>query len=287
MASDTRRARFRAILEGDRCIRPASVFDPVSARIAEGLGFEAGMFAGSIAALTVLGAPDLILVTLTEFAEQATRICRAGSLPLLVDADHGYGNALSVMRTVEELETAGVAGLTIEDTVLPTPFGDSEPTLVSIEEGAGKMRAAVTARRDPGLVIVGRTNARAAGGLADAIARARAYEAAGVDAMFFIGIANAAQLDEVAAALKVPIILGAAPAALDDNAALAARGVRVALQGHLPFMAAVRAAADTLKALRDGTPPGQIAGTASAETMKTLTRDGDYRLWTVEFLRRR
>src|SRR4029077_2068301 len=103
-----RRERFRAILSGAKCVYPGSVFDPISARIAEALGFEVGMLAGSIASFTVLGAPDLIVLTLTEFAEQAYRINRAGKLPLLVDADHGYGNALNVMRTVQELETAGV-----------------------------------------------------------------------------------------------------------------------------------------------------------------------------------
>src|SRR5690242_20855349 len=118
-----RRERFRALLSGPRCVHPGSVFDPISARIAEDLGFEIGMFAGSIASLTVLGAPDLIVLTLTEFAAQANRICRAGNLPLMCDADHGYGNALNVMRTVEELETAGVSGLSIEDTKLPNPFG--------------------------------------------------------------------------------------------------------------------------------------------------------------------
>jgi carboxyvinyl-carboxyphosphonate phosphorylmutase len=103
-------------LGGTACIHPASVFDPISARLAEDAGYEAGMLAGSIASMTVLGAPDLTLLTLTEFAGQAYRICRAGTLPLLVDADHGYGNALNVARTVEELENAGVAALTIEDT---------------------------------------------------------------------------------------------------------------------------------------------------------------------------
>jgi PEP phosphonomutase and related enzymes len=99
-----RRKRFRSLLSGERCIHPGSVFDPISARIAEDLGFELGMFAGSTASLTVLGAPDLIVLTLSEFAGQAYRINRAGGLPLLVDADHGYGNALNVKRTVEELE---------------------------------------------------------------------------------------------------------------------------------------------------------------------------------------
>src|SRR5438552_18069996 len=99
------------------------------------------MLAGSIGSLAVLGAPDLIVLTLTEFAGLALRINRAGSLPLFVDADHGYGNALNVKRTVEELETAGVAALTIEDTDLPQPFGDVGTTrLISLEEGVGKMR---------------------------------------------------------------------------------------------------------------------------------------------------
>ena len=139
-----RRRRFRTILKGDRCYHPASVFDPLSARIAQDLGFEVGMFAGSTASLTVLGAPDLILITLSEFAGQAYRINRAFDLPLLVDADHGYGNALNVMRTVEELENAGVAALSIEDTVLPRGYGPSDKAqLISIEEGVGKMKAAL------------------------------------------------------------------------------------------------------------------------------------------------
>src|SRR5215467_5564312 len=148
-----RRQRFRQLLAGDQCIHPGSVFDPISARIAEELGFEVGMFAGSIASFTVLGAPDLIVLTLTEFAQQALRINRAGKLPLMVDADHGYGNALNVMRTVQELETAGVAALMIEDTLLPRTFGEKKPTLVSLDEGIGKMRAALSAREDKSLVI--------------------------------------------------------------------------------------------------------------------------------------
>src|SRR6201996_6493003 len=143
-----RRERLRAIIAGPRCIYPASVYDAISARIAEELGFEVGMLAGSIASFAVLGAPDLIVLTLTEFAAQAYRINRAGKLPLMVDADHGYGNALNVMRTVQELETAGVAALMIEDTVLPRAFGERKPTVISLEEGVGKMRAALAAREE-------------------------------------------------------------------------------------------------------------------------------------------
>ena len=280
-----RRRRFRAVLQGSRCVHPGSVFDPISARLAEQLGFEIGMFAGSIASFTVLGNPDLILLTLSEFAEQAYRICRAGSLPLLVDADHGYGNALNVMRTVEELETAGVSALSIEDTALPAGFGaPGEMRLISIDEGVGKLRAALAARQDPNLVIAGRTQAISVSGLADTIARAQAYEASGVDALFFVGVRKRAELDAIAEAVRLPIILGSIGGELDDKDYLSARRVRVALQGHQPFMAAVRAVHDTLKALREGAKPASLPGIASADLMKEVTRDGDHRRFMRDYL---
>ena len=280
-----RRERFRAILSGARCVHPGSVFDPLSARIAEDLGFEVGMFAGSIASLTVLGAPDIIVLTLTEFADQAHRICRVGSLPLLCDADHGYGNALNVMRTVEELETAGVAALSIEDTALPQPFGSKgKAQLLSIEEGVGKMRAAIEARADPGLVITGRTSAASITSVADAIARVQAYAAAGVDAIFLVGVKTRSDLDAIAAAISLPLILGGAGKELLDLPYLAERGVRVCLQGHQPFMAAVRAVHDTLKALREGTPAERLAGVADDAMMKRLMRNDDYARWAKDWL---
>jgi carboxyvinyl-carboxyphosphonate phosphorylmutase len=279
-----RRERYRAVLAGEACIHPGSVFDPISARIAEELGFEVGMFAGSIASYTVLGAPDLIVLTLSEFAAQAYRINRAGKLPLMVDADHGYGNALNVMRTVQELETAGVAALTIEDTRLPRGFGETKPVLVSLEEGVGKMRAALAAREDASLCIIGRTSAPGLTGTEDAIARARAYEAAGVDGLFFAGGMTRAQLDAIADAVRVPLLLGGVSAELSDRDYLASRRVRIALQGHQPFAAAVQAVYATLKALREGVPPAKLTGVASAELMKRVTRDGEYEAWMGAFL---
>jgi oxaloacetate decarboxylase len=279
-----RRERFRAVLAGQACVHPGSVFDPISARIAESLGFEIGMFAGSTASLTVLGAPDLIVLTLSEFAEQAYRINRAGNLPLLVDADHGYGNALNVKRTVEELETSGVAALTIEDTVLPRPFGDGKVTLTSIEEGVGKMRVALSGRQDPGLVIAGRTSALTVTSTADAVARAKAYEAAGVDALFFTGAKLRAQIDALAEAVKIPLILGGVEGEVGDLAYLGARRVRICLQGHQPIMAAMRAVHETLSALRNGTRPSELTNLPSAELVRLVTRDDDYKAWTKDFL---
>jgi oxaloacetate decarboxylase len=278
------RERYRATIAGDACIHPGSVHDAISARIAEELGFEIGMFAGSIASFTVLGAPDLIVLTLTEFAAQAYRINRAGKLPLMVDADHGYGNALNVMRTVQELETAGVAALMIEDTLLPRAFGEAKPSLISLEEGIGKMRAALAAREDRSLVIIGRTSAPSITGLADGIRRLKAYEAEGVDALFIAGGLTRDQLDAIAAEVTVPLMLGGVPDALLDKAYLASRGVRVALQGHQPFSAAVKALYDTMKALREGTKPAALTGIASRDLMARVTREGDYKTWTEKFL---
>ncbi len=280
-----RRERFREILAGDRCIHPGSVFDPISARIAEDIGFEVGMFAGSVASLTVLGAPDLIVLTLSEFADQAYRINRAGNLPLLVDADHGYGNALNVRRTVEELESAGVAALTIEDTDLPQPFGTVGQTrLLSVEEGAGKMRAALSGRQDSSLIVAGRTSAPAVTGIDDTLVRIRAYADAGVDAIFLVGMQTQAELEAVSAAVDVPIFLGGAGKELKDRDYLSGQRVRIALQGHQPIMAAIQAVQDALQALRDGTPPGEVPGVAPADLMKRVTRDADYKAWMKDFL---
>lgn len=280
-----RRESFRTILTGEACIHPASVFDPISARIAKDIGFEIGMFAGSVASLTVLGAPDVVVLTLSEFADQAHRICRAEALPLMVDADHGYGNALNVMRTVEELEGAGISGMSIEDTLLPTSFGSKgTPQLLSIEEGVGKMRAALAARSDPNLVIAGRTSAAMLTGIDDAITRAKAYQAAGVDAIFLVGLKTRAELDAVASEIKLPLIVGGIGDEMMDMAYLAQRGVRICLQGHQPIAAAVQAIYDTMKALREGTAPNQLENIASKDLMNQVMRNDVYKNMSDRFL---
>tara|TARA_Y100001970_G_scaffold294286_1_gene449789 strand:- start:5101 stop:6006 length:906 start_codon:yes stop_codon:yes gene_type:complete len=281
-----RREKFRNLIETDVCYHPGSVFDPISARIAEDIGFEIGMFAGSVASLTVLGAPDLVLLTLSEFANQTYRINRAGNLPLLVDADHGYGNALNVRRTVEELETAGVAGLTIEDTDLPQPFGAVGSTRVlAIEEGVGKMKAALSARQDPSLVIVGRTAAASINGIDDAIARGQAYESVGVDAVFYSGVTEREQVEAISNALEIPVFLGGSGGGcLGDPEFLSRHGVRICLQGHAPLMASVQATYETLMALRDGKPPVSVDGKFLPELIKSVTRAEDYERWMREFL---
>jgi oxaloacetate decarboxylase len=279
-----RRDALRLILTGSRCVRPGSVYDAISIRIAEDLGFEVGMFGGSMASLAVLGDPDVTLITLTELAEQMRRMSRAASLPVLVDADHGYGNALNVRRTVQELETSGAAGLTIEDTLLPQAFGQTGTQLIPLEEGVGKMKAAVDARDDPALIIMARTGAVSISGLDDAITRAIAYEGTGVDALFLTGVKTHAELEAISAATKLPIVLGGLPEEMIDLDYLANRRVRIALQGHAPFAAATLAVHETLKALRGGTPLKDLKGVAPSELMGRLMRDADVEARGGEFL---
>ena len=288
MRFDKRRKKFRSIFNGDRCVYPGSVFDPISARIAEDIGFEIGMFAGSIASFTVLGAPDVIVLTLSEFAQQAQRINRASELPLMVDADHGYGNALNVKRTVEELEMAGVSGMSIEDTELPQPFGSVGSTkLLSISEGVGKMKAALDGRQDPNLVIAGRTSAPAVTNTEDTLERAIAYEKVGVDAIFLVGVKTREQLEKISDALSIPIILGGGGNSdMLDLDYLSAKNVRICLQGHQPFGAAVKAIYDTLKALREGTPADDLKGIASAELMEKVTLNKEYKDMFMKYLKK-
>jgi oxaloacetate decarboxylase len=203
---------------------------------------------------------------------------------VLVDADHGYGNALNVRRTVQELEAAGAAGLTIEDTLLPQAFGQAKTQLISLDEGVGKMKAALDGRSDSTLVIIGRTGAISISGLDDTIARAKAYEATGADALFFTGIRSRSELEAISAATRLPIVLGGAPEDMTTPDYLAAQRVRIALQGHAPFAAATQAVYETLKALREGTSPKNLKGLASSELTGRAMREADVKARSSEFL---
>lgn len=252
-----RRRRLRALLAEERCLGPASVFDPFSARAAALLGYELMMLAGSIASATVLGAPDLVVLTLSELAEQVRRITRAADLPLLVDADHGFGNALNVVRCVQELETAGVAALTIEDTALPRPFGVAGETLIPLDEAEGKLRAAVEARGDPALIVLGRTGAVRIEGLESGLRRVDAYARTGVDGLFLVGLRTRQELEALRAVTSLPFVLGGGGAELSDPIYLASQGVRIRLLGHAPFQAAARAVYESLRALRGDAAPAE------------------------------
>ncbi len=284
-----RRKKFRALLESKKCYHPASVFDALSGRIAEDLGFECGMYAGSNSTLAILGAPDIMVMTLTEFAQQALRINRATKMPVMCEADTGYGNALNVRRTVEEMETAGIAAINIEDSVVPRPYGVSDKVqLISIDEAVGKLKAALDARQDKSLVISGRTRAFSASAtnIKDAVARCKAYEKTGVDSVFLTSMKTRKQLEAIRDAVKIPILLGSIDPVgeLYDKAYLAKMGVRISLQGHQSIRGAVQGVYNTLKALRDGVNPKDLKGIASADLMAKATRAKDYDRWVKDFL---
>lgn len=274
------RKDFRQLLASDACYHTASVFDPMSARIAADLGFEVGILGGSIASLQVLAAPDFALITLSEFAEQATRIGRVSRLPIIADADHGYGNALNVMRTVTELERAGIAALTIEDTSLPAKFGRKSTDLIGMFEAVGKIRAALEARIDPEMCIIARTNAGVIG-IEEVIARAQAYQNAGADGICLVGIEDFEQLEQVAAGIDIPLMLVTyGNPRLRDNARLAALGVRIVVNGHAAYFAAIKATYDCLREQR------QIDASdlnASQLSVKYSTAE-EYMVWAEEFM---
>ncbi|HSF21873.1 MAG TPA: isocitrate lyase/phosphoenolpyruvate mutase family protein [Burkholderiales bacterium] len=286
MSHTEQRKRLRAVFAGTRCLSPASVYDALSARVAESVGYEIGMLAGSVASNTTLAAPDLIVLTLTEFADQVRRIMRASRLSLIVDADHGYGNALNVMRTVEELEHAGVSAMSIEDTVLPARFGQAggADELISLEEMVGKLKAAVAARRDPATMLLGRTAALKVEGTEGAVKRARAFAACGVDAIFVVGVESADQVKEVHDAARLPVMVGSAPAAIRRED-FAAAGARVLLQGHQPLPAAVKALKEVYTHLYNGGAPADLRDRiAPAKEMDALVGAEAYKKWQRDYL---
>ncbi|MBI4311166.1 MAG: isocitrate lyase/phosphoenolpyruvate mutase family protein [Chloroflexi bacterium] len=281
-----KRQRYRRVLSGSECIYTASVYDPLSARMADSLGFPVGMLAGSVASAVVVGAPDLVVLTLTEFADLIHRITRYSEVSLMVDADHGYGNALSVMRTVEEVEAAGAAALTIEDTLLPEPFRKQPgQEMLSIEEMTGRLKAALAARKDPAFTIIGRTSALSLAGMDEAVKRVKAYSQLGVDALFLAGVTTVQHLQAFHAATSLPILLASTPASLKDKAMLASNGVRIALNGHQPFWAGVKAAYDALKHQAEGGTQETFQDrVASNDLVNLVTGNAAYARWRKEFL---
>lgn len=276
MTPTEKRNRLRAILKGNVCKSPATVWDALSARVAEAAGFECGILSGSVSATTVLGAPDLALQTLGEFAAQVRCVTRASDLSVFVDADQGYGNALNAMRTVEELEHAGLAGLAVEDLVMPASFGrKGELELTRVAEAVGKLNAAVSARQDASLVIAARTASLRVDPIGKVVERVRAYAGTGVDALFLSGLKKLEDLDAIRAAVDIPIICGSTPGI--GRAELEKRGVRFRLQGHSVLAACAKAMYDTYTHLKaEGDPEALKTRLATPEEMARLLKVADY-----------
>lgn len=217
------RQAFRALLHGPACKFAASVVDPVSVRRAGDLGFEVGIHGGDFAALQGPGA----LLTLEEYAEQVCRVGRVSQIPIIADADHGFGDALEVMRTVTELQKAGVAALTLQDTQRPGVLMDKEGA-------ASTIYAARFARTDETLGLIAHTNV-AVTTLDDSIARMAAYQKAGADAICLVGVRDHQHLEALTAHLGIPIMLiNHGNPAFSDVEKLGAANVRIMVDGQPP-----------------------------------------------------
>jgi methylisocitrate lyase len=230
-------------------IQVPGVFNALVARMAERLGFPAVYLSGA-ALSAAAGVPDVGLLSVTEFADQIRSIALATPLPLLSDADTGFGEALNVERTVRLFESAGAAGLHLEDQHLPKRCGHlSGKALVEPAAMAARLRAAAAARQDPGFVIVARTDARGVTGFDDAVRRARLYLEAGADAIFPEALETADEFARFARAVPAPLLanmteFGRSPVL--DFATLAEMGYRLVIYPVTALRSALRAAQDTL-----------------------------------------
>ncbi|MFJ4675564.1 methylisocitrate lyase [Kitasatospora sp. NPDC088783] len=201
-----RRRAFREQLASGRLLRLPGAINPLSARLIQDLGFEAAYLSGAVLAAD-LGLPDIGLTTVTEVAQRAQQTTRATDLPVLIDADTGFGEPVNAARTVQLLEDAGLAGLHLEDQVNPKRCGHLDGKAVtSREEMVRRVRAAVDARRDPDFLLMARTDARAVEGLGAAIDRAKAYVDAGADAVFPEALADLSEYEAFRAAVDVPLL---------------------------------------------------------------------------------
>jgi len=252
--SDPRRLRLHELIAGPGIVIAPGAYDALSARLIEQAGFDLVYMTGSGAANSLLGEPDLGLTTMTEMANQAARISSATSLPVVADADTGYGGPLNVRRTVQEYERAGVAGLHIEDQVFPKRCGHfAGKQVIPTDEMVGKLRAALDARTDPNLVIIARSDAAAVEGLEAALERGHAYEEAGADMLFIEAPRALEELRAIGRSFHVPLIAnmvegGATP--IQPAAELEAMGFKLVLHAGTLLRTAARAVQQTLDYIR-------------------------------------
>ena len=248
------RKKLRELLARRNLLVAPGAFDGLSARLVEQAGFETVYLSGGAVARSA-ALPDLGLMTMSEVIERARQVVAAVKIPVLADADTGYGNALSVVRTVREFERAGVAAIHIEDQVTPKRCGHLDgKEVIPQEEMKDKIRAALEARSDPDFIVIARTDARAVNGLDDAIARARAFVKLGADAAFVEAAESEAELEKIARELEdVPLIVnmtrgGKTP--LLPASRLQAMGYRVAIYPSDTQRAAMKAMQETLAVLK-------------------------------------
>ena len=252
------RQTLKRLLKRDRLLVAPGCFDGLSARLVEKAGFEAAYLSGGAVARS-MGIPDIGLVTMSESIERAVQVVSATNIPIIADADTGYGNAVNLVRTVREFERAGVAAIHIEDQITPKRCGHLDgKEVIALAEMEKKLEAALKTRTDPDFCIIARTDARGVHGLDDAIARARAFTKLGVDAIFVEAPQSEEELAEIPRRLPgVPLLVnvfkgGKTPMLPVER--LQAMGYRIAIYPSETQRAAIYAMRHTLATLkRDGT----------------------------------
>jgi 2-methylisocitrate lyase-like PEP mutase family enzyme len=249
--------RLRELLAGDELIVAPGVYDGISAALVDKLGFSAAYMTGAGVAASGFGLPDIGLLTLTEMAERARVLAGLVQVPLIADADTGYGSPINVVRTVREYERAGVAAIQLEDQECPKRCGHlTGKEVVDADRFAVVLEAALDARRDPETVIGARTDARAPLGLDEAIARARRYAGVGADVIFVEAPQSVAEIERIAAEVDAPLLLNNVPGGLTphvDPARLAELGFRISIHPGVALGAVAKATIDALGALGEQT----------------------------------
>jgi 2-methylisocitrate lyase-like PEP mutase family enzyme len=253
------RKRLRRRLTSGPVIVAPGIYDAYGARLVEQVGFEAAYMTGNGVSASLLGRPDVGLVDLTLITDHARRVASCVDIPLICDADTGYGNAVNVRRTVQEFEAAGVAAIHIEDQVSPKRCGQlpGARPVIGLDEAAGKIAAAVAARRDPDFIIIARTDSAEAHGLDEAIRRGKAYLEAGADVIFVEMKSGPTILDDlkrIASSIAAPCLVNmGAGGRLDtlDFVGIGRLGMRIAIYPGLARAAAGYAIGEALAALRN------------------------------------
>ncbi len=284
-------AILRRLLEGPEILIAPGAHNAFTARMIEQTGFKAVYMTGSGAAMDLLGMPDLGFLTMSEMVIHAANLVQATNLPVIADADTGYGNALNVLRTVREYERAGVAALHIEDQVAPKRCGHfSGKEVIRREEMIGKIEAALDARRNPDLVIIARTDARAVLGLEEAIERGIAYAHAGADMIFVEAPESFEEMRLIAGSIPAPVMAnltegGRTP--LADSRELQEMGYKMVIYPRSAAGAAARAIQELLEALkRDGTTKNFLDRIVSFEGRNQITGMHAYEELEKKYLRR-
>ena len=278
---------YRAILKKPTATLAANIFDPLSARIAQIVGYDLLVLSGSVGKASNLAAPDIVVSTLPDVQDHIRRITRNTDIPIMVDAEDGFGNAVNVWRCVRELEAAGVSGIEIEDNVVPRQFGVENPGLNPVATQVGKLKAAVAARTDPTTVIIART---ATWGVdrEHAVDRIKAYAATGAEAFMLTGVKSKADVAAThRAAPGIPITVLAPPPGIKDDAGFCSdNNLKIIMLGNPTYLVAVKAIHDTLKFLRDGGDAGELKGQqADAELARQIIRTDEFEKWQKEYLK--